>query len=152
MNNLVNSLRGAMLAAWIACSASPLSAENWSQFRGPNSQGRSAETGLPLTWSPNENVAWKTTIPGESWSSPIVWEDRVFVTSATEEGQSCRLLCLDRMSGDALWDKEVLRQTPSRKEQRNSYATPTPATDGERVYVCFGEGGFAAVDFAGNVI
>jgi outer membrane protein assembly factor BamB len=128
-----------------------LRAENWPQFRGPNGQGRSTEKGLPLKWSATENVAWACAIPGESWSSPIVWEDRVFVTTATDDGQSCRLLSIDRKSGAVLWDKEVFRQSPRHKERRNTYATPTPATDGERVYVCFGEGGFAAVKFDGTI-
>lgn len=127
-------------------------AENWPQFRGPSRQGVSPETGLPLEWSATSNVAWKTEIPGESWSSPIVWNDRVFLTTATEDGQSCRVLSLDVKSGRVLWNKEVFRQVPRKKEGRNSYATPTPATDGERVYACFGDGSFAALDFAGEVV
>jgi len=59
----------------------------------------SNETGLPLKWSDTENIAWKTDIPGEGWSSPVVWDDRVFVTTATEEGVSCRALCIDRKTG-----------------------------------------------------
>jgi outer membrane protein assembly factor BamB len=127
-------------------------AENWPQFRGPGTQGLSKETGLPLQWSAADNVLWKTAIPGESWSSPIVWGDRVFVTTATEAGQSCRVLSLERKTGRILWNEEVFRQVPSRKEGRNTYATPTPATDGERVYACFGDGSFAALDFAGRLV
>lgn len=128
------------------------SAENWPQFRGPTHQGRSAETGLPLNWSTTNNIVWKTPIPGESWSSPIVWNDRVFVTTATDSGQTCRALSLDATSGKILWDKVAFQQTPLRKENRNSYATPTPATDGERVYACFGDGSFAALNFAGEIV
>ncbi len=128
-----------------------LPAENWPQFRGPDAQGHSAETGVPLKWSATENVAWKTEIPGEAWSSPIVWGNRVFVTTATENGESCRVLALDRKTGAILWNKEVFRQEPRRKEGRNSYATPTPATDGRRVYACFGDGSFVALNFAGEV-
>lgn len=124
-------------------------AENWPQFRGPTGQSHSTETGLPLRWSATDNIAWKTPIPGESWSSPIVWGDRLFVTTATDGGESCRVLALDRSTGTILWDKEVFRQVPRRKESRNTYATPTPATDGERVYACFGDGSFAALNFAG---
>lgn len=131
---------------------SPIHAENWPQFRGPTHQGRSSETGVPLTWSATENLAWKTEIPGESWSSPIVWGDRVFVTTATEAGQSCRVLALDTASGKILWNKEVFQQVPRRKEGRNTYATPTPTTDGERVYACFGDGSFVALNFAGEVV
>lgn len=127
-------------------------ADNWPQFRGLNGQGRSAEVGLPLKWTATENIAWRTPVPGESWSSPVIWEDRVFLTTATEDGTSCRVLAIDRKSGTVLWDREVFRQDLRRKEDRNSYATPTPATDGERIYVCFGDGSFAAVDWDGNVV
>ncbi len=129
-----------------------LSAGNWPQFRGPTTQGRSAETDVPLRWSATNNVLWKTPIPGESWSSPIVWNDRLFVTTATDNGQTCRVLALEARSGRVLWDKAVFQQSPRRKEQRNTYATPTPATDGERVYACFGDGSFAALDFSGDIV
>jgi outer membrane protein assembly factor BamB len=135
----------------LLCSAACLHAENWPGFRGPTRQGLSSETGLPLNWSAAENIAWKTPLPGDSWSSPIVWGDRVFVTTATESGESCRVLSLDRKTGKTLWDKEVFKQVPRRKEGRNSYATPTPVTDGDLVYACFGDGSFAALNFAGEV-
>ena len=129
-----------------------LEAENWPQFRGPTGQGTSTETQVPLRWSATENVAWRTPIPGQSWSSPIVWGDRVFITTATEGGVVCRLLALDRATGGILWNREVFRQAPRRKEGRNTYATPTPATDGARVYACFGDGSLAALTFAGVVV
>lgn len=87
------------------CWSALLYAENWPQFRGPTGQGLSAETNLPLKWSAEENVVWKMPIPGESWSSPIVWGERVFVTTATDNGESCRLLCLERSDGRILWNK-----------------------------------------------
>jgi outer membrane protein assembly factor BamB len=127
-------------------------AENWPRFRGPTGQGLSAESGLPLVWSATENVAWRTAIPGESWSSPIVWGDRVFVTTATSDGESCRVLALERETGAIVWNTEAFRQATGRKEDRNTFATPTPATDGERVYACFADGSFAALDFAGAVL
>lgn len=126
-------------------------AENWPQFRGPTGQGHSSEREVPLAWSATENIAWHTPIPGQSWSSPIVWADHVFVTTATDNGEACRIIALDRETGRLLWDKEVFRQAPRRKEGRNTYATPTPATDGERVYACFGDGSFAALNFAGEL-
>lgn len=141
----------AILVGCCLATAAMAQAGNWPQFRGPTGQGHSTETGLPWKWSATENIAWKTPIPGESWSSPIVWADRVFLTTATEAGGSCRVLALERKSGRILWDKEVFQQVPRRKEGRNTYATPTPATDGERVYACFGDGSFAALDFAGDV-
>lgn len=82
----------AYLFAWLLLTAgvvqSQNGAQNWPQFRGPNTQGHSAETNLPLKWSTTENIAWKTALPGESWSSPIVWGNRVFVTTATDNGET----------------------------------------------------------------
>jgi outer membrane protein assembly factor BamB len=127
-------------------------AEDWPQFRGPGGQGRSSEVGLPLKWTDTENVAWKAEVPGESWSSPIVWGDCVFVTTATDEGKSCRVLAFDRKQGSLVWNVEVLRQEPIYRQDRNTNATPTPATDGERVYVCFGDGSLATLDFNGRVL
>lgn len=147
-------MKNHLLAAFSAllCSAALASAGNWPQFRGPDHQGHSAETGVPLKWSATENIAWKAELPGESWSSPIIWGDRVFVTTATDNGKSCRVLSLDRRSGKILWNKEVFQQALKRKEGRNSYATPTPATDGERIYACFCDGSFVALNFAGEVL
>ena len=104
-----------------------------------------------LVWSPTENIRWKTPVPGEGWSSPVVWGDRVFVTTVTEANTKCRLICLDRLTGAVMWDTLVTEIVPLRKESKNSYATPTPATDGTRVYVVFGDGTMAAVDFSGRV-
>ncbi|HAB16730.1 MAG TPA: PQQ-binding-like beta-propeller repeat protein [Verrucomicrobiota bacterium] len=140
------------LFAACALASTSVAAENWPQFRGPDGQGHSTETAVPLRWSATENVAWKTELPGESWSSPIIWSDRVFVTTATDNGESCHVLALDLQDGRILWDKEVFKQVPRRKEGRNTYATPTPATDGELVYACFGDGSFAALNFAGGVV
>lgn len=142
----------AYLLASLLFITSAVNAQNWPQFRGPNGQGHSTEVGLPLKWSATENIAWKTELPGESWSSPIVWGNRVFVTTATDGGVSCRVIALDRKTGAILWNKEVFKQTIRRKEGRNSYATPTPATDGKLVYTCFGEGSFAALDFNGRIV
>src|SRR5262245_60248845 len=115
-------------------------AENWPGFRGPTGQGVSSEKNLPVHWAAESNVVWKAAVPGEGWSSPIVWGDKVFVTSATDRGTKCHVVCLDRKSGKVVWDKEVFEQVPVRKEGKNSYATPTPVTDGKRVYAVFGDG------------
>jgi len=141
-----------LLAALALSAGAVLQAENWPQFRGPTGQGISSDSNPPLKWSATDNVAWRTALAGESWSSPIIWNDHVFVTTATDGGESCRVLALDRTSGALLWDKEVFKQVPRRKEGRNTYATPTPATDGERVYACFGDGSFAALNYAGEVV
>lgn len=136
-----------------ACAlAGDLDAEDWPCFRGPTRQGISTEAGLPLEWSSTEKVVWKTPLPGEAWSSPIVWGDRVFVTTATENGASCRVLCLSRGEGTVLWNEEVFKQAPGHKNGRNSYATPTPCTDGERVYAVFGDGSFGALNLEGGIV
>lgn len=127
-------------------------AENWTRFRGPNGQGISRETGLPVTWSATDNVRWTADIPGKGWSSPIVYEDRIFLTTATEEGVSCRIVCVDRKDGRIVWNEEVHRQKPGPMRRQNSYATPTPVTDGERVYAVFYDGTVVAVDFSGKTV
>ena len=132
--------------------ASAQDAENWAQFRGPNGQGISKATGLPVNWSATENVAWKAEIPGESWSSPIVWNDHIFLTTATEDGKNCHVICIDRKTGKQLWNKLVFTQEPKQmRHDMNSYATSTPVTDGKTVYAVFSGGGIAALDFNGNV-
>ncbi len=127
-------------------------AENWPCFRGPTRQGISSEKDVPLEWSQTSNIVWKRPIPGEGWSSPIVFDDRVFVTTATDGGASFRLLCLDRLTGTVLWNKQVLRQKPGHKQNFNSYASSTPVTDGRRVYVLAFDGTLAAVSMEGSVI
>jgi outer membrane protein assembly factor BamB len=130
----------------------PLFAEDWPQFRGPTGQGVSTEKGLPTEWSAERGIAWSTPIPGQGWSSPIVRGDRVFVTTATEDGRSFRLLSLDRATGKILWNTEVFQQgLASRLQQGNSYATPTPVTDGQHTYVLAFDGSLAAVANDGSV-
>lgn len=135
----------------LALMASSVEAENWPRFRGPTGQGMSSETSLPVTWSRNDNIAWKTAIPGEGWSSPVVYGDHVFVTSTTEDGRSCHVICVDRKSGQIAWNTKVFEQEISKKRDENSYATPTPTTDGRRVYAVFSSGQMAAVDFDGKL-
>ena len=126
-------------------------AENWPRFRGPTGQGHCSESNLPTKWSPTENIAWETPIPGQGWSSPIVWDNKIFLTTATDGGISCRILCLDAKTGQILFNKEVFQQQLKRKENKNSFATPTPCTDGQLVYAAFGDGSIAAVDFSGQI-
>ncbi len=126
-------------------------AENWERFRGPTGQGVSSEEDLPLHWSTTENIAWKTAVAGDGWSSPIVHGDHIFVTSTTNEGKSCHVICVDRASGKIAWNTKVFDQETRRKRDENSYATSTPTTDGRRVYAVFGSGSIAAVDFNGEV-
>jgi outer membrane protein assembly factor BamB len=127
-------------------------AENWPCFRGPTRQGESSETGLPIEWSEFSNILWKATVPGEAWSSPIVWEDNVLVTTATDGGTHCHVICFDRPNGRILWARQVLEQAPLHKEGKNSYATPTPVTDGAAVFAVFGDGSLVALSSVGQVL
>ena len=128
------------------------SAEDWTRFRGPNGQGISEEKNLPLEWSEDSNIVWKTPISGTGWSSPIVHGDHIFMTSAEDEGASCRVICVNRSSGKIQWNTEVHRQEPGAKRRQNSYATPTPVTDGRQVYAVFYDGTVVAVDFSGKPV
>ena len=127
-------------------------AENWMRFRGPTGQGLSNETNLPVTWSATESVKWKTSLQGKGWSSPIVYEDLIFLTASTEEGVSCQVFCLNRKDGSVNWTTEVHRQKPGPMRKQNSYATPTPVTDGKHVYSVFYDGTIIAVDFSGKIV
>lgn len=139
------------LSLLFAAIAAHTNADDWPAFRGPTGQGHVAEPNLPLTWSATQNVAWSVDVPAAGWSSPIVWGDRVFLTGTTEGGVNCHVLCYTTADGKLLWDREVFRQEAGRKEDQNSYATPTPVTDGKHVYAVFAAGGIASVDFDGNV-
>jgi outer membrane protein assembly factor BamB len=112
-------------------------AEEWPGWRGPRGDGTSSEKGIPLTWSRTENVRWKTPIPGKGHSSPIVWGERVFVTTCLEEKGERVLICLDRRDGKVLWQRVVLTAKLERKHALNSYASATPVTDDKHVWVAF---------------
>ncbi len=116
-------------------------AENWPQWRGPQGDGVSREKDVPTVWNgvTGENVLWKVKLPGWGHSSPVVWEDRVFVTACEESGEQGHrlLLCLDRDTGALRWKQVVLSAPLEKKHQLNSFASGTPATDGETVYVTF---------------
>jgi outer membrane protein assembly factor BamB len=125
-------------------------AEDWPCFRGPGRQGISQEKGVPTQWSAASNIRWRTEIAGEGWSSPIVFGERVFITTALDDGASLHLVCLDRVSGRIAWDKEIARQKAGHKQRFNSYATSTPATDGTRIYVPACDGRILATNMDGK--
>ena len=112
-------------------------AENWPGWRGPSGDGVSAGKGIPTKWSSTENIAWKIAVPGEGHSSPIVWGDKVFLTSSLTEKNKRILLCIDRLSGQTVWQRDVVQSPPETIHRLNSRASGTPATDGKQVYVTF---------------
>jgi outer membrane protein assembly factor BamB len=136
-------------------------AADWAEFRGPGGAGQYTGSALVTEWGPDKNVAWKTPIPGSGWSSPIVANGKLFLTTAVPQGDSkkpdysLRALCLDPKSGAILWDKKIFvepGETAPKPHSKNSHASPTPVSDGERVFVHFGHLGTACLDFAGNIV
>jgi outer membrane protein assembly factor BamB len=128
--------------------------DDWPQFRGPTGQGLSDTRGLPLEWGESVNVAWKTPVPGRGWSSPVVADGRVWVTTATDEGRgaSLRALAFDADTGREVVNVEVFHAADRRLLNfKNSHASPTPIVEGDRVYVHFGAEGTAALTSAGEI-
>ncbi|MFT5110502.1 MAG: outer membrane protein assembly factor BamB [Pseudoalteromonas tetraodonis] len=146
--------------------------KNWPQFRGTAAMGIADNPALPDTWSETKNVAWKVPVAGMGWSSPVVWGDRIFLTTAVSEGEiekvkaglyfggerpkpkdvhEWRVLCLDLKTGKELWNKLVHKGIPAQaRHLKNSYASETPITDGERVYAYIGNVGLFTFDMDGK--
>lgn len=183
------SLLSVCLFALFAGTAAPSSrisaksgSSNWPQWRGPESQGVSSEKNLPTEWSDTRNVLWKTPIAGRGFSQPIIWNNRVFLTTDVESGpapathkppkhmvgqtefkhpewagvdllHTFKVLCLDRDSGKLLWEKTAYEGTTyDYRHKRGNYAAPTPVTDGKYVWAYFGSEGIYCYDFNGKQI
>jgi outer membrane protein assembly factor BamB len=161
-----------------AASAVTMSAENWPQWRGPGSQGISQETKLPAEWAPGKNIAWKVALPGNGHSSPVIWGDRIFLTTAIEgetlpnakpaihiqggqewkhpdsvagdKKHTLKVLALDAKTGKTIWEQTAYEGAVfDNRHKQSSYASPTAATDGQLVFAYFGPEGLYAYDFAG---
>ena len=161
--------------------ANNVSAGNWPQWRGPDGSGISTEKNLPSEWSPTKNIKWKTPIEGRSHSSPIVWGNRIFLTTAVEGAEvagakavkhqidgkdfihpdsvgankkhTFKVMALDRDSGKLIWQQTAWEGTPyDDRHRKSSYAASTPATDGKMVYAFFGTEGLYAYDFKGKLV
>jgi outer membrane protein assembly factor BamB len=149
--------------------------ENWPQFRGPGARGVSDAKDLPESWSKTENVVWTAKIPGRGWSSPVIWGDRIFLTSATQlKGKPEKVrpglyllgerptphgphrwdvYCIDFKSGKILWEKTAHEGIPKEGHHlKNTLASETPVTDGKRVYAYFGNVGLFTYDMEGNLL
>jgi outer membrane protein assembly factor BamB len=148
---------------------------DWPQFRGPGALGSADDASLPDHWSTTDNVRWQQAVPGRGWSSPIVWGDKVFLTTAVNTGESekptkglyfggnrpkppesphqWKVLCLDLNSGSIAWERTVHEGVPPEAMHlKNSYASETPVTDGEHVYAYFGNLGVWCLDFDGREV
>jgi outer membrane protein assembly factor BamB len=123
--------------------------DDWPSWRGPEGNGHSRESGLPRQWDA-KSVVWTTALPGEGQSSPVVWGDRIFLTTALEKGRQRVVLCIDRKKGDILWQQVAWTGTPEKSHQMNGWASATCATDGERVIAFFGKGGMHCYSVAGE--
>ncbi len=130
-------------------------AQNWPCWRGPNGDGTSSETNLPVEWDAVKNVIWKSKVPGVGYSSPIVWEDKLFTLTALKETQEKVLLCYNAKTGELLWQKTIVKSPFEAKHNDNSFASGTPATDGKLVYVSLLDGDdvvVVAYNFSGEKI
>jgi outer membrane protein assembly factor BamB len=152
--------------------------DSWPQFRGPQSIGVADpkdEAALPFKWSKTENVVWKADVQGTGWSSPIIWGNKIFLTSVISAVQQEAIkkglyyggerpeppkdkhrwivYCIDLGTGKTLWKREVFKAVPGfPRHLKNSYASETPVTDGERVYAMFGNVGVFCFDFNGKLL
>jgi outer membrane protein assembly factor BamB len=132
-----------------------LHAENWPMWRGPRLDGTAGAGAFPTQWSANENIIWRTALPGAGHASPIVWNDCIFTVSANADTSERLLLCLDRATGKLRWQSTVVKAPLERLHRLNSHASSTPATDGEHVYTSFLDGEtvvVAAHDFTGKEV
>ena len=128
-------------------------AADWPQFRGPDGQGHSDQKGIPIHWAEGENITWKTAVPGEGWSSPVIAGNQVWMTSSEAGGKSLHAICIDKRSGKLLHNVEVLTPEDAGPHHRlNGYASPTPVLDGERVFVHFGPRGTACLNIDGSIL
>ncbi len=130
----------------------PGAGEHWPRWRGPSGQGLVEDAGYVDRWSASENVRWKVPVPGRGNSSPVVWGERIFLTTAYEEGARRSLLAFDRTTGRKLWETFAPQAAPESAHPKNGLASSTPTTDGERVYAYLGNHGLLAVTVEGRQV
>ena len=145
-----------ILAVWIGSLASVAfgqedSADQWPRFRGPRGDGHTAEKGIPLEWDAS-GVLWKTDLKGNGQSSPVIWGDRIFLTTALDKGKRRLVFCVDRTNGKVLWERVAWRGAPESSHKLNGWATATCVTDGERVYASFGFAGLHCYTLDGKPV
>jgi outer membrane protein assembly factor BamB len=167
-------MRKTALTVLLAASLTAAYAENWPGWRGPGALGISSQTGIPVQWDLTKNVKYKVEVPGLGHSSPIVWGNRIFLTTAVNADPaeadwlkgfprvdrkpdasevSWKVLCYDRDTGKLLWERTAMRRKPvNQRHTKNSYASETPVTDGAYVYAFFADQGMYCYDFEGTLI
>ena len=151
-SNITHTMRLEIAPAALILIATTSLAANWPGWRGPNGNGTSSETNLPVTWTPTENVRWRIDLPDRGNSSPVIWGDRVFVSQAVQSDNRRTLMCFNRADGKLLWQSGVTYTEREPTQRSNPYCSGSPVTDGERVYVCFGSPGVYAYDLDGKEV
>jgi len=127
--------------------------QDWPQFRGPDGQGHAKAETAPQKWSDTENVKWRTPIDGLGWSSPVLADGKIWLTTATDGNKSLRAICCDAATGKILHNVEVFKvDAPGPAHKKNSYASPTPILDKDHVYVHFGSNGTACLSSEGKIL
>ncbi len=141
-----------IMLAWIIAVfvTSSVSAENWPAWRGADGTGISQERNLPLHWSDKENIRWKVPLPEPCNSTPIIWENHVFLTQGVDGGKRRVLIAIDRTSGESRWQRELVCETEETSHRQNPPCSSSPVTDGKFVYAYLASSGVIAFDFAGK--
>ncbi len=135
-----------LLIGLVAAASSAISAENWPQWRGPRMNGVSGETNLPASWDQTTNITWKLALPSWSGATPIIWDNHIFLNVAN--GDSLLLWAVDRAKGTKIWERPL--GGGNHKERKQNMSSPSPVTDGKRVWVMTGTGILKGFDFAGK--
>jgi len=144
--------RSTLVIVAVLIMSGSLRGENWPAWRGARGVGISVDKDLPMRFSATENVTWKTALPAPGNSTPIIWEDHVFVTCPSDGGRVRSLLCLDRKDGSVRWRHDVAYPTPETAHSDNPFCSGSPTTDGKLVYASFDSAGVVACDFSGKVV
>ena len=136
----------------LALLTSLASAENWPNWRGPNQDGSSSETGLPAKFSTKEGVKWAADVPGIAASVPVIWGDNIFITAPVVADKKLVALCYDKQTGKEKWRTTISEGAEVQWDDKSNLASPSAATDGDRVYFLFANAIAAACDFSGKII
>jgi len=139
-----------LLSAVLIFLTSVASADNWPQWRGPSFNGSSGETGLPSNWN-KASARWSTDLPGPSAATPIIWGDRVFISSVDNAASSLQAICIDRRSGKVIWN-QTTGAGKTRLDDRSNFASPSPVADADRCIFFYGNGTLVAFDLAGKTL
>jgi outer membrane protein assembly factor BamB len=141
----------AVVAAAFVGNSDTAAEGQWPRWRGPHADGHSHEQGLPITWDA-DSITWRTALPGDGQSSPVIFGERIFLTSALDGGRERVVFCVDRNTGRIVWQEVAWRGAPEPSHEMNGWASATCATDGERVYAFFGKGGLHCYTVEGRKV